>query len=351
MADTSIFGLTATTTLNDADVLPIVDVSDTAQSANGSTRKFTLATFKTYIYNSPTFSGITTGDGASVQTATAIPAFAIDVTKGRQTKTISANETFTFSATPTAGTWFGPVEITNSSGGSVTATIPSSINNNTGSAITSVTVAATSSVSLIWFYNGTAYRVYGVPSGGSTVTLADITDMSANARTFNEAANYAAMRTALGVAIGTDVQAYSANLDEYAGVNPTAAGLALLDDADAAAQRTTLSAAARSQTEAMFCGYIGTVADKDYRVVLKAAHAGTITETTTRSESGTCTATFKINTTNLGGTANSVSSTEQSQAHASANAFSAGDDIVLTVSSNSSCVGLSFSIQYTRTLS
>lgn len=41
-------------------------------------------------------------------------------------------------------------------------------------------------------------------------------------------------------AIGVTVQAYSANLDEYAGVNPSAAGLALLDDADASAQRTTL---------------------------------------------------------------------------------------------------------------
>lgn len=42
--------------------------------------------------------------------------------------------------------------------------------------------------------------------------------------------------------IGVSVQAYSANLDEYAAVNPTAAGLALLDDADASAQRATLSA-------------------------------------------------------------------------------------------------------------
>ncbi len=47
-------------------------------------------------------------------------------------------------------------------------------------------------------------------------------------------------RANLGLAIGANVQAYSANLDEYAAVNPTAAGLALLDDADAAAQRTTL---------------------------------------------------------------------------------------------------------------
>jgi len=46
--------------------------------------------------------------------------------------------------------------------------------------------------------------------------------------------------SSLGLVIGTNVQAYSANLDEYAAVNPTAAGLALLDDADAAAQRTTL---------------------------------------------------------------------------------------------------------------
>jgi len=41
-------------------------------------------------------------------------------------------------------------------------------------------------------------------------------------------------------AVGVSVQEYSANLDEYAAVNPTAAGLALLDDADAAAQRVTL---------------------------------------------------------------------------------------------------------------
>ena len=41
-------------------------------------------------------------------------------------------------------------------------------------------------------------------------------------------------------AAGTDYQAASANLDEYAAVNPTAAGLALLDDADNTAQRTTL---------------------------------------------------------------------------------------------------------------
>lgn len=41
-------------------------------------------------------------------------------------------------------------------------------------------------------------------------------------------------------AIGSTVQAYSSNLDSFAAVTPTAAGLALIDDASTAAQRTTL---------------------------------------------------------------------------------------------------------------
>lgn len=133
-------------------------------------------------------------------------------------------------------------------------------------------------------------------------------------------------------------------------INITAAGAAILDDADAAAQRTTLSAAARSQTTEFISGYIKAPANQDYRLVVKIPHGGTITETVTRSESGTCTATFKVNTTALGGTANSVSSTEQAQAQASSNTFVADDDVVLTISSNSSCVGMSFTIKYTRTL-
>jgi len=50
MADTTIFNLTATTTGADGDLLPVVDVSDTAQSAGGSTRKLTFANFKSYLF-------------------------------------------------------------------------------------------------------------------------------------------------------------------------------------------------------------------------------------------------------------------------------------------------------------
>ena len=105
------------------------------------------------------------------------------------------------------------------------------------------------------------------------------------------------------------------------------------------------------QTQTDFIGgVIEAPADGDYKLVVKLPYAATITETTTISTAGTCTATFKINTTALGGTANSVSTTEQSQTHSSSNVASAGDDIVLTISSNSSCEFLSFTIKFTRTL-
>ena len=91
--------------------------------------------------------------------------------------------------------------------------------------------------------------------------------------------------------------------------------------------------------------------DGDYRVVIDAAVARTITEVTTRSSAGTATLTVKINTTALGGTANSVSTSEQSQAHASANAVAVGDDIVLTFSSTSSAENVSVKISGTLTLS
>lgn len=88
--------------------------------------------------------------------------------------------------------------------------------------------------------------------------------------------------------------------------------------------------------------------NQDYRIWLNAPFAMTITSTTTRSTTGTCTATFKINTTALGGSANSVSTSEQTQNHSTSNSVAAGDDIVITISANSSCENMSFMIAYTR---
>lgn len=107
--------------------------------------------------------------------------------------------------------------------------------------------------------------------------------------------------------------------------------------------------AALTQQYEFISGIIETVADGSYILVVRVPYKGTISNTTTVSESGTCTAEFQINTTALGGTANSVSTTETTQTHSSANVFNTDDDIKLRVTSNSSCLKMSFTIRYVRT--
>lgn len=90
--------------------------------------------------------------------------------------------------------------------------------------------------------------------------------------------------------------------------------------------------------------------NKTYVLILKAGHALTITETVTDCTTGTATATFRINGTPLGGTANAVSTTEQSQAHASANVMASGDTLEVVVSENAACENMQISIIGTRVL-
>jgi len=96
-------------------------------------------------------------------------------------------------------------------------------------------------------------------------------------------------------------------------------------------------------------GQIATVANQDYTLLLNAPWPGTITHTTMKSDSGTCTATVKVNGSAISGTANSVSSTRSIQSHTQT--FAAGDDITMTISSNSSCLGLGYTIEFTRPVS
>ena len=173
-------------------------------------------------------------------------------------------------------------------------------------------------------------------------------ERSVSVADFAGAATFAELRDRLTGFSTPDAQ--NSHPDWAVAADVTAALVPLQADIDAAEAAIAALVIPDAVQADFISGLIPVPTNTDYRIVVKAPYAMTITETTTVCTSGTATATFKINTTALGGTANSVSSTEQSQAHASANAVAAGDDIVITISSNATCLNLSFTIAYTRTL-
>lgn len=88
--------------------------------------------------------------------------------------------------------------------------------------------------------------------------------------------------------------------------------------------------------------------DKSYPFV-ELGFDATITEVVTKTTSGSCTVTVTINSTPLGGGASSATTTKSTTYHESNNALTAGDDITITVSSNSSAEGVSVTLKGTRT--
>lgn len=90
--------------------------------------------------------------------------------------------------------------------------------------------------------------------------------------------------------------------------------------------------------------------DKTYTICLKAPYAGVIKETVCKTGAGTATVTFKIDGVNLGGSAHAATTTEGAITRSSANSFSVGQDIAMTISSTSSCTDLAVSINIERTL-
>lgn len=84
--------------------------------------------------------------------------------------------------------------------------------------------------------------------------------------------------------------------------------------------------------------------DGDLTVILSMPYAVTIASVTTKCTTGTATLTVKIGSTALGGTANNVSTSEQTQAHTTDNAMAIGDDLVFTFSSVASAENVSVTV-------
>lgn len=140
------------------------------------------------------------------------------------------------------------------------------------------------------------------------------------------------------------------SLDPAGGVYPSLTEISYVNGVTSAIQTQLNAKPVKTQTQGAGSTIAGALADGDYIVAIRMPFGGIITETTTKCSTGTATATFKVNTTALGGTANSVSTSEQSQSHSTSNTFSSGDDIIITISSNAACEDMTYMIKYTRDL-
>lgn len=153
-----------------------------------------------------------------------------------------------------------------------------------------------------------------------------------------------------GVIVNADINASAAiDATKIANGSVSNAEFQYLDGVTSAIQTQLNGKAATSQVD-VWSMNVATVANQDYIFHINLPFACTINEVTTKSASGTCTAQGKINTTALGGAANSVTTTESTQTHTTANTMVVGDDFTITVTSNSACTGMIVSVKYTRTL-
>jgi len=101
--------------------------------------------------------------------------------------------------------------------------------------------------------------------------------VSANGKSLITAANYAAMRTLLSLVVGTNVQAYDADLTTYAGITPSANIQTLLTSADYSVARSNLGLTIGTNVQAYdadLTTYAGITPSANVQAFLGAANYG-----------------------------------------------------------------------------
>jgi hypothetical protein len=130
-------------------------------------------------------------------------------------------------------------------------------------------------------------------------------------------------------------------------VNPATNLPVFASDATLASVVSTLSSLVTAfNSSAQITGVLERPTAKSYVVMLKARFAFKITNVTTVCSFGTATLTVTVDGAGIDGTANSVSTSEQSRAHDQS--VSTGQDVAIVISSITNCLDLAFSIEITR---
>lgn len=125
----------------------------------------------------PSLTGIETHGGTDLFTAAAMGALVVDITKARNTKSLSADATVTFSGTPSDGQEFG-LELTGHTS-AVTLTLPASvIDAQRQVTVASFTVPANAKLFLAFRYVGSSTYVQGIPT--PTIAVLNTTDLRVN---------------------------------------------------------------------------------------------------------------------------------------------------------------------------
>ena len=246
------------------------------------------------------------------------------------------------------GTGTGQVSISN--GGSGYSGAPTALfqQNNNVTAFGSCTVVngQITEVTVAGGGVGSGYTTPGDPItvvfGGNWVSDNVIIGVGANENPLAVTPNLQQFNSLLGIA---DRLPYFNGTGTLALATFTAAGRALADDADAAAQRVTLGVSTIAGSY-----FDSEPADGTLVLVAKARYAFTINGLYgVETSAGTCSLAVQINGVNVTGlSAVSVTSTPQDVSASAANAVAIGDQVTLIISSTSSAADLAFTMEATR---